>query len=118
MRGFMVQLSDGSFITEEDMSWLKLQDYLLRADLKVIGIWIQYDESSFHLPPREAKHVFFYSKKIEALLGGSSPAKQYYGIGAASVGDDRMTIYWFDPESDTFVSEERQIDFGNRAFIR
>lgn len=112
MRGFVVELSDGQVIREEDYSWPTLKEYLEKnKHLRIARMHLRFDNRQVSLP-NYAK-VYFYSKKIRAFIGYDRPQKLLYGVGASS--NDEMTITWYDGSHKE--EEIRRVDKDKPAFI-
>lgn len=130
MRGFIASLSDGSTLTEEDIlttlsqfiiehkletksPWVVLKEYIKATGLKLFGVQLQFDHQGVFFP-RHSK-AYFYSKKVEAYLGGNQAQVLYYGVGASSRTPEEVEITWYDGENSTI--EKRKVDADNPAFI-
>ena len=129
MRGFKVELSDGSSFTEENIEsalahfikmygwstrpWIILRNYIKLRNLKIISLQLVFDNQGVFLP-RCAK-VYFYSKKVESFMGGTGSETLYYGVGATESKDDQVVITWFDGFGSKM--ETRKIEPEKEAFI-
>jgi len=131
MRGFKVELSDGSLYNEETIKselfkyirewelpadirpWILLKEYTKRKSLKVFSLQLQFDHQGIFLP-RHAK-VYFYSMKVEAYLGGEAPQVLYYGVGASDRSPEEVEITWYDGNNSKI--ERRKVDEASQAFI-
>lgn len=114
MRGFVVELSDGQIVSEENHSWLDLKDYLQKnKHLRIARMHLQFDNQQVFLP--NYARVYFYSKRVEAYLGASHSQKHQYGIGASTNGADKVTITWYDGKNGK--EEVRQVSEEKPAFI-
>lgn len=130
MRGFIANLSDNSILTEEDIltklsqfisenklenksPWIVLKEYLKKTGLYLFGVHLQFDHQGVFF----ARHAnaYFYSKKVEAYLGGNESQVLYYGVGASDRNPDEVEITWYDGENSQI--ERRKIDAENPAFI-
>lgn len=131
MRGFVVELSDGSSFSEENLMsalklhvdaygmpnarpWVFLKEYIKRRKLKIISLKLRFDNQEVFLP-RHAS-VYFYSCKVEGYLGVNSPNKLYYGVGASERSPSEVEITWYDGENS--IIEKRIVDENGPAFIR
>jgi hypothetical protein len=114
MRGFVVTLSNGQVVMEKDgFTWLDLQELVNKRHLRIAKMHLQFDHQQVFLPNHA--RVYFYSKKVEAYLGGNQPAKQYYGVGASITSSDAVTITWYDGVNGR--EEQRIVDKDSAAFI-
>jgi len=130
MRGFVATISDGSILTEEDIlsklsdfiteqglqnksPWIVLKAYLNVKGLKLFGVQLQYDHQGVFFP-RHAR-AYFYSKKVEAYLGGNQTQTLYYGVGASGRSPDEVEITWYDGENS--IIETRKVNGDDAAFI-
>lgn len=130
MRGFVATLSNGKTIQEDkvmsDLSsfigefslqnkpaWVILKEYLKANGLKLVGLSLQFDHQGVFFP-NHCK-AYFYSKKVEAYLGGNNAQVLYYGVGASDRSPNEVEITWYDGENSKI--ERRQVDAENPAFI-
>ncbi len=115
MRGFVVTLSDGQTIKEhpDTYRWPDLKAYLKEKDLRIVGMHLQFDHQQVLLP-NHAK-VYFYSKKVEAWLGGPKGTAHYHGVGASMDGPDKVLITWYDGKNSK--EETRKVDLEKDSFI-
>jgi len=81
--------------------------------LKLFGVQLQFDHQGVFFP-RHAR-AYFYSKKVEAYLGGDQTQVLYYGIGATGRSPEEVEITWYDGENSSI--ELRKVDGDNAAFI-
>lgn len=130
MRGFYVELSDGSSFSEDSVKqalsgyvdmygwrelppWLILKEYLKLKSLKITQLLLKIDHQTVFIPKNSK--VYFYSKKVEAFFGGSADQRQYYGVGASYHSDDEVEITWYNG-NDSQV-EKRKVDKDGQAFF-
>ena len=130
MRGFTGQLSNGLIVYEENIKdylsqyvaeynmqssapWVFLKEHLKRQNLKLINLELQFDHQGVFLP-RHAR-AYFYSKKVEAYLGGTQDQILYYGVGASDRAPDEVEITWYDGNNSQI--ENRKVNAENPAFI-
>ena len=130
MRGFVVELSDGSSFSEENLMsalklhvdaygmpnarpWVFLKEYLRRRKLQIVSLKLKFDNQEIFLPRHSP--AYFYSLKVEGYLGVDSPNKLYYGVGAAERLHDQVEITWYDGFNS--IIETRKVEKNNAAFI-
>jgi hypothetical protein len=130
MRGWQVELNDGSIFSEwsiksqiaslcemygwlEEPPWIILKKYLDIKNLKIISLQLKFDHQTVFLP-RHSK-TYFYSKRVEAFFGGRDDQSLYYGVGASDRDEGQVEITWYDGNNSKI--EFRKVDKNDKAFI-